>query len=394
MENSSQKHIVFFSSWYPSKFNPVLGIFVQRHARAAALHHRVTVFHACADESMLEGEFRIERNTEGKLNEVILYYGRKNSSLGLLKIYKQKRRLEKYYRFGMQKVEQWYGKPDLLHLHVIWPLGGIAVRCARKWKVPLLLSEHWTGYFAEDGRYKGFWMKLLTRKTVRKAKGICVLNQKQEEVLKQHGLRNTFFLVHNVVDTSLFYPSDEDEYQRIHAICVAALDDRQKNISGLLKAFRNIRRNYPQVELTIVGSGEHESSLKLQSNELGLTQRGVNFTGALKPEEIAERMRHSNLLMLNSRFENQPVVILEALCTGLSVLSTNVGGISELVNESNGVLFSSSDENGIEKAFEQWFKMHEQFKRKHIAADAASKFDLKAVGDALHSVYAQILGIC
>lgn len=394
MENSSQKHIVFFSSWYPSKFNPVLGIFVQRHARAAALHHRVTVFHACADESMLEGEFRIERNTEGKLNEVTLYYGRKNSSLGLLKIYKQKRRLEKYYRFGMQKVEQWYGKPDLLHLHVIWPLGGIAVRCARKWNVPLLLSEHWTGYFAEDGRYKGFWMKLLTRKTVRKAKGICVLNQKQEEVLKQHGLKNTFFLVPNVVDTSLFYPSDENEDQRIHAICVAALDDRQKNISGLLKAFRNIRRNYPQVELTIVGSGEHESSLKLQSNELGLTQRGVNFTGALKPEEIADKMRHSTLLILNSRFENQPVVILEALCTGLSVLSTNVGGISELVNESNGILFSSLDENGLEKAFEQWFKMHEQFKRKHIAADAASKFDLKAVGDALHSVYAQILGIC
>lgn len=394
MENSNQKHIVFFSSWYPTKFNPVLGIFVRGHARAAAVHHRVTVFHACTDASMLEGEFRIERNTEGNLNEVILYFGRKNEGLGLLKMYKQKRRLEKYYRFGMQKVEQWYGKPDLLHLHVIWPLGEIAVRSARKWNVPLLLSEHWTGYVAEDGRYAGFWMKQLTRKTVRNAKGICVLTKQQEDILKQHQLHTTYYHISNVVDTAVFYPALERDENRIQMICVAALDDRQKNISGILKAFRTIRRNYPQVELTIVGSGVHESSLKLQSNELGLTQRGVNFTGVLKPQEIAEKMRHSTLLLLNSRFENQPVVILEALCTGLSILSTNVGGIAEIVNETNGVLFNGLDENALEKAFEQWYKIHEKFKYREIAADSASKFNLNAVADALQSVYAQILGIC
>lgn len=394
MENSSQKHIVFFSSWYPTKFNPVLGIFVQRHAKAAAKYHRVTVLHACADDTMLEGEFRIERNTEANLTEVILYYGRKNSGPQLIRIWKQKRRLEKYYRFGMEKVEQWYGKPDLLHLHIIWPLGGIAAQCARKWRIPLLISEHWTGYFSEDGRYKGFWMKQLTRKTLKKAKGICVLNQRQEDILKQHGLYTRGFRIPNVVDTTVFCTGDETEDERIHVICVAALDDRQKNISGLLKSFRNIRRKHPQVELTIVGTGEDESSLKLQSNELGLTQRGVTFTGALKPQEIADKMKHSTVLVLNSRFENQPVVILEALCCGLSVISTDVGGISELVNDTNGILFNGLDENGLEEAFERWLKARDQFSRKSIAADASSKFGQEAIASSLKSVYAQILGSC
>ena len=394
MENSSQKHIVFFSSWYPTKFNPVLGIFVQRHAYAASLHHRVTVFHACADDSMLEGEFRIERNTDANLTEVILYFGRKNSGPALFRMLKQKRRLEKYYRFGMEKVEQWYGKPDLLHLHIIWPLGAIAARSARKWKIPLLISEHWTGYFAEDGRYKGILMKRLTRNTIRRAKGLCVLNKRQEEILKQHELATTFYCIPNVVDTSMFYPGEDPEDERIRMICVAALDDQQKNISGLLRDFRNIRRKHPQVELTIVGSGEDESSLKLKSNELGLTQRGVTFTGALKPEEIADKMRHSTVLVLNSRFENQPVVILEALCSGLSVISTDVGGISEIVNDANGILYNVKDDNGLEEAFERWLKEHDKFKRKTIAADAASKFSIEAVTASLKSVYAQLTGSC
>jgi glycosyltransferase involved in cell wall biosynthesis len=393
VESSSSRHIVFFSSWYPTKFNPVLGIFVQRHARAAALFHRVTVFHACSDDSMLEGEFRIVRNTEGNLNEVILYYGRKQTAIAWLSIYKQKRRLEKFYRFGMDKIEQWYGKPDLLHLHVIWPLGSIAVRCARRWKIPLLLSEHWTGYFAEDGRYKGFWMKWLTRKTIRNSKGLCILNKRQEDILIQHALKTKFFSVPNGVDVSIFHPGNEVDHEspRIHLLCVAALDDRQKNIAGLLRSFRNIRRNYPHVELNIIGAGTDESELKLLSNELGLTQRGVNFKGALKPTEIAEIMRHSTALILNSKFENQPVVILEALCSGLSIISTDVGGISELVNESNGILFNGSNEQCLETAFESWLQQREHFKSAEIATNASLLYSFEAVGKQLKEVYKQIM---
>jgi glycosyltransferase involved in cell wall biosynthesis len=57
---------------------------------------------------------------------------------------------------------------------------------------------------------------------------------------------------------------------------------------------------------------------------------------------------------LNSLYENQPVVILEALCCGIPVISSEVGGISENINPENGILFKPNDENELVQAIENY----------------------------------------
>ena len=66
-------NILFLSSWYPNKKSPTLGNFVQRHAKAVATQHNVFVLFATSLPD-LKKPFSIEKNQEGNLTEVIVYY--------------------------------------------------------------------------------------------------------------------------------------------------------------------------------------------------------------------------------------------------------------------------------------------------------------------------------
>ncbi|MEX1189181.1 MAG: hypothetical protein WED33_07980, partial [Bacteroidia bacterium] len=102
-------HILFLASWYPTEKNPLLGIFIKRYALAVSKFHDVTVLHAAADNEMKEGEFRIAKTEEGAFRELIIYFGKSTSNSKIRRLLKQNKLLKKYYRFGAEKVEQWYG---------------------------------------------------------------------------------------------------------------------------------------------------------------------------------------------------------------------------------------------------------------------------------------------
>lgn len=386
-------HVLFFSSWYPNQKNPLLGIFVRRHAQAVALFHRVTILHAVADDQMKVGEFRIEKNESTNLNEVIVFFGRNADLKGWRKSYTNFKLLKKYYQFGAQKVLEWYGKPDIIHLNIPWPIGSIALKISKNWKIPMAVTEHWTGYHPEDGRYKGFIMKRMTAKVIQKAVFVAPVSEQLMKAMQTHGLKGNYQVVGNVVDTDVFKPntSRPDSLKLLH---VSVLDDAQKNVTGLLRAFKRIHLKHPQVELIIVGTGPDESAIKRLSNELGLTFRGVSFLGKLEGQALADVYSNSSALILNSRYENQPVVMLEALSSGIPVIAPSLGGIPEVINESNGILFEPNDENQTEKGILNWLENHTKYNRDDIRREAIQKFSYKAIGKQLSDLYLNALDQC
>jgi glycosyltransferase involved in cell wall biosynthesis len=393
LSDSREYHIIFLASWYPGPANPLLGIFIRRHAEAVAIKHKVTVLHAVSDLSMKEGEFRIVKREEGNLREVILHYGKKSRKNKFFNALAQFRLLKKHYRFGAEKIEQWYGKPDVLHLNVVFPIGTIARRLAKFWKIPLVVTEHWTGYQPEDGRYRGFAMKRITRKTIKKAKVILPVSESLKSAMLNHGLKGNYQVVPNVVNDSLFV-LPEEPVEGLKMLHVSSLDDAQKNVTGLLKQFVQIKRQHPNAELNIVGSGADESAIKRLANELGLTFRGVNFLGKLEGEALEKVYREANVFVMNSRFETQGVVILEALLCGVSVIVPNVGGIPEFVNSSNGVLFDPKVENGFSQAFEIWLQQRSNFDSASIRNNIQARFGQAAVSAQLDEVYQNLFKQC
>ena len=111
-------------------------------------------------------------------------------------------------------------------------------------------------------------------------------------------------------------------------------------IEAMAKLRRDGERHQPQ--LIMVGDGKLLEKLRGKAQQLELSEH-VRFIGPKLPKEIPQWMSASDLLCLPSRREGCPNVILEALACGRPVVASRVGGVPELIDETNGLLISSED---------------------------------------------------
>jgi colanic acid/amylovoran biosynthesis glycosyltransferase len=111
-----------------------------------------------------------------------------------------------------------------------------------------------------------------------------------------------------------------------------------KGVPVLLKAIAAITTQHPDVVLTIVGDGPDRQTLEAQAAQLGLTQH-IKFVGYQSQKAVCQYLQHCDVFVLPSFAEGLPVVLMEAMATGIPVIATAITAISELVEDSfNGYL--------------------------------------------------------
>ena len=104
-----------------------------------------------------------------------------------------------------------------------------------------------------------------------------------------------------------------------------------KGLTYLIEAVGVLERAHPELELRLVGEGVERKRLEAELKRRGLTS--VNLRGALSPEEVREELEAARLLVLPSLSEGLPRVILEALASGVPVVATRTGSVSEVVQD-------------------------------------------------------------
>ena len=115
-------------------------------------------------------------------------------------------------------------------------------------------------------------------------------------------------------------------------------------VVDLVKAFRNIRRRYPRARLLIIGDGSLRSRVEEAGTDLG---GAMTVTGFVDDPRVA--LSCADLYCQISRQEGLPIALLEAMSLGRCVIATRVGGIPEILDDSNGLLVGSEPQD-IEKA--------------------------------------------
>ena len=138
-------------------------------------------------------------------------------------------------------------------------------------------------------------------------------------------------------------------------------------------------------EVQIVGDGNPEPHQALV-DALDL-QDCITVHGEVSLEEVAEKMRTADALLLFSRYENFPCVIPEAWASGIPVLSTDVGGIREHLTEDRGELIESEDEAALAKSMLHWMQSPNTFNQEDLRTHAMKHFSMAAVGKAYSDVY-------
>ena len=119
-----------------------------------------------------------------------------------------------------------------------------------------------------------------------------------------------------------------------------------KRVDGIIKAVSLMNE---KVELTILGDGEEREHIQkiIKENQLGSC---VHLIGAVQPAEVQKYMQENDILIMNSILEGKPMTILEAMSYGMPVITTNVGGISELIDSNIEGVFIEDGEKNIVKA--------------------------------------------
>lgn len=116
-----------------------------------------------------------------------------------------------------------------------------------------------------------------------------------------------------------------------------------KGVPVLLEAFARARATHPEAELVLVGDGAERPRITARAADLGLGS-SVRFAGYLTQDQVADELAQADIFALPSFAEGVPVVLMEAMATGLPVIATRIAGIGELVEEgASGFLVPPGD---------------------------------------------------
>lgn len=157
-------------------------------------------------------------------------------------------------------------------------------------------------------------------------------------VFDKHGLSAE--IVPNIVDLSRFQPLPGRQATPTPHLVVTRNLERIYDIPTALRAFALLRAARPDARLTIAGSGPELKALQALATDLGISD-AVAFSGRIDNQRIGDLYADADLLLNPSTADNMPISILEALASGVPVVSTDAGGIPDLVRHEHTALLVS-----------------------------------------------------
>ena len=380
-------YVLWLVSWYPGKTDIFNGDFIERHANAVSGFTPVVVIFITKDPSLKKGQAVIEKKVEGNLTVYRGYYPTSSFSFSekLVSLFKYFLLQKKIF----SQIKKEREMPGLVHVHVAFKAGLFARYLKKIYQIPYIITEHWTGYYpgSPNSIYKADFFTIRFTKWILKGASFLlpVANKLGETINKFVPVKR--IVVPNVVNTDLFYykPVNNGKFRFIHPSTMSYV----KNPEGILRAAVELNKQGYSFELWMIG-GVSEPLLEMAEKSGGLN-RYIFFKKEIPYAQVASEMQHASALVLFSRFENLPCVILEALCCGLPVVSTNVGGISEVLDQNNGILVQSENEVELKNALKEMIENVHLFKRENIAREAAVKFAYTTIGRQISDVYALVL---
>jgi glycosyltransferase involved in cell wall biosynthesis len=390
MTDSSEKeklHILFLPRWYPNRYDPMFGLFVQRHAEAAALQNQVSVVYVNEGDSVQEKVFEIEQTEkQGVFNTTIYYRKSLLNPVFLSKIINAYRFL-KANLTGISLIKEKSGEFHLIHVHILTRLGLIALWFKLVNGIPFIITEHWSRYLPLTNGFKGYCRRTLTRIVVKNASFVTTVTNNLAEAMKSHGLVNQAYVVlPNVVDVNLFTIQTHKVNCPIKIVHISCFEDRSKNITGLLQSLRKLSLVRHNFECVLIGDGMDFEEIR--KSAIDLESAGiVRFTGLLQNQELVDELSLSDFLVLFSNYENMPVVILEAFACGLPVVATRVGGIPEIVNDGNGLLVDSKNENQLAEVLKMMLDSYKNYDPEILRESVRSTNSYEAVSEFLDRLY-------
>ena len=394
--NNDDMNILHLLSWFPTPDDPTLGNFCVRMIDALPEDCHSVILSVCDGKNMTKS-FEVKEIKGAHHTHVQIYIRPpKINAIRKLKILWM-------YQYGLNYIKKHFFEPDLVHLHVTYPLGQVALLWKKLFGYKYVLTEHWTIYQPQNKDVLVGGLKKKIVKIANNASLIMPVSLDLQRCMEGHGVYNRFKVIYNLVNTDMFKlrqspcidsslrtdPSGNDMHgSKKRILHISTLRDEAKNFSGILHTIERLRQQRNDFELHVIHDYE-APEFKAFVKEHNLSDC-VIFHGKKTSAEVAEAYQNADFFVLFSNFENLPCVIVEAFASGVPVLSTAVGGIAEIVSPERGILIPQGDENAVLQGMNQMLDHSSEYDRESIREYAIKTFAAQNIGQQIFEAYKTI----
>jgi glycosyltransferase involved in cell wall biosynthesis len=237
-------------------------------------------------------------------------------------------------------------RPELFHIHGYTTSLLFAIDWAHARRIPVVYEEHQTPD-AQFDWWQGF------QHSINKATTVVAVSEKSAEALRAVcGVTRPIvvrppLLADPMASVSRGIDSAPERTGPLRVVTVARLYVT-KGLTYLLEAVTRVRQAHPATEFTVHGEGSLREELLAYASELGLDGEAI-FVGAFTHrKELSRIMARTDIFVMSSILEGQPLGLVEAMAYGCPIVATRVGGIPELITDGvNGLLCDPGDSAGL-----------------------------------------------
>lgn len=372
--NKEKLKVIFVSKAYPSEVDIQNGVFIKKHAKAASLYTDVKVVYIITSD-----ENKTARNLiTDSFEEIIIYTKKSNKVVNFIN-------RKKAYNSILKELENTWGKPDIIHGNIFLRGTFDALQISKKYKVPFVISTHWSGFVNGEYQKMSFFRKYLFRKVAKQASIITSVSSfLAKNVENLFGVRP--IIIENIVETQE-QESFSLDTKFITALVVADLRDRIKNISSVIEVVSQLKSSHPTFRLNIVGDGPDKAKLISLSEQLGVLNSGVFFLGRKTNEEVLKEIQKSTFCIVNSNIETFSVFTLESIFSGKPVIATKCGGPEEFITAANGILINKNNNNELKSAITYLIQNSDTYSIDKVKSSIQFDFSESAIGKKLFLLY-------
>lgn len=374
--------VLFLTAWYPHRYDAMAGLFVRKHAEAVSRFAEVEVLYVHFDKNVQKSE--LVENNFGKVRELAVYIPEKGGFFG---------KIANYFTYfsalfcGLKRLQ----KPDIVQVNVIGKHAFAALWLKRWRKIPFVVVEHFSRYLPQNFGYKGFWNKRLSELVAKKASCVLPVSKILGDRMQELGLKSANYQqINNVVDDFFFVNQPKLPRAKKRILNVTCFDEKAKNVSGILRAIKELSKKRQDFELILIGTGVDYECVKDFADSLGFPEKMVQFTDEQTPKEVCNWLYQSDFLVQFSNFETAGVVISEALAVGLPIISTPVGIVPEVITSEIGKIVPCGNEKELLNALDVMLDNYQNFDKTKIR-EIGKRYNFKNVSSYLSEVYLEVL---
>jgi len=381
-------HVLFIPSWYKTPDRPLHGVFFEEQARALMKRGiQVGVFFPEIEMrfiSRIKGKKTIPEDFDDRSLPTLYHF--------TTSIVPRSRRLNYFFLcltsdIKFKRYILKYGKPDILHAHSVFSGGIVAKYLSKKYKIPYVITEHYSGLVAKDMANIPYNIKVSKLVYENARMSMAVSRSFADSLVSKYSLRtDQMIVVPNLVNELFFAKLPTTPKREMLVLFANSFLNANKNIKLILDSFRLLLNRIGSATLYIGGDGDQMEYLKSYCNDLSLGGNVV-FLGLLDRNQVKEYLDRCDIFLSTSFYETFGIALIEALACGKPVVSTNSGGPRDIIGPEDGLLIDSFDPVDFYQGVMHICQHYSQYNSDVIRKRCADRFSESEVTSKLIQIY-------